>query len=87
MQIEFSKNKGEFPQRASISQQIKFSMRCQPNWDNLSDDKKETLERIAERISTILNGDPDSQKTWYSIAGYAKLIGDSIVELHQANDD
>lgn len=76
--------KGAFQLRASISQQIKSSMRWQPNWDNLSDDKKEALEMIADRISIILNGNADNKKTWYSIAGYAKLAGDSS---NESNDN
>lgn len=79
--------KGDFVQRASISQQIKSSMRWQPNWEQLSDDKKQALEGVADEISMILNGDSDCKKTWYNVAGYAKMVGDSIIESLRANDD
>lgn len=74
------KSKGEFLQRSSTSQQIKSTFRWQPNWENLSDYKKEALEMMADRISGILNGNSDNTKSWCSIEGYAKLVADSIQE-------
>ena len=49
-----------------------------PNWAALSDDKKEALGMIAHKIARILNGDPEYGDSWHDIAGYAKLVEDSL---------
>jgi hypothetical protein len=49
-----------------------------PNWTALSDDKKEALETIAVKMGRILNGDPEYADSWHDIAGYAKLVEDSL---------
>lgn len=82
--------KGDYRARAVLSQQLKNNLRWHPNWDNLKDDQKESLEMIMDRASMILNGNPDNQKNWYSISVYAKLAGDSttvINDISPSNDD
>ena len=49
-----------------------------PNWETLSDDKKEALEMTALKIGRILNGDPEYADSWHDIAGYAKLVEDTL---------
>jgi hypothetical protein len=49
-----------------------------PNWENLTDDKKESLEMIAHKIGRILNGDPEYKDSWHDIIGYTTLIESTL---------
>lgn len=69
---------GEFPQHARITQNIKRAMADSLNWQNLSDDKKESLEMVAHKIGRILNGDPEYKDSWHDITGYTKLVEDTL---------
>jgi hypothetical protein len=69
---------GSYPEQCRISQNIKRAMMDSPNWAALSDDKKEALEIIAVKMGRILNGDPEYADSWHDIAGYAKLVEDSL---------
>lgn len=73
-----SKSKGKFSDRATLNQMLKGSLRWHANWQELSDDKKEALEMIMDKISMIMNANPESRKTWFNVAGYAKLIADTL---------
>lgn len=65
---------GEYPEHARITQGIKRAMADSPNWEALSDDKKECLEMVAHKIGRILNGDPEYQDSWHDIIGYVRLV-------------
>tara|TARA_R110001599_G_scaffold100770_9_gene258138 strand:+ start:5389 stop:5901 length:513 start_codon:yes stop_codon:yes gene_type:complete len=69
---------GEFSDRARISQNIKNAMQDSQNWSSLSNDKKESLEMIASKISRILNGDPECKDSWHDITGYTKLVENTL---------
>ena len=71
---------GRFNEHARITQNLKRAMLDSPNWGAISDDKKEALEMLAHKIGRILNGDPEYKDSWHDIAGYAKLIDDSLNE-------
>ena len=58
--------------------EVKAAMADSPNWSDLADDQRETLEMVAHKIGRILNGDPDYDDSWVDIAGYAKLIADRL---------
>lgn len=75
---ERGKRYGDFTGRARITQDIKHAMYRAPNWNELSDDKKEALDMIAHKIGRILNGDPNYHDSWFDIIGYAKLIADGL---------
>ena len=78
---------GEFPNHATITQNIKRAMYKSPNWPTLSDDKKEALEMIAHKIGRILNGDPDYADSWTDIVGYAKLVErDLLIKLESVKE-
>ena len=64
---------GDYSDNASVSQSLKAWLWAQRGWNNLSHDKKETLEMIAQKIARILNGDPEYADNWHDIAGYAAL--------------
>lgn len=69
---------GKFTNHALITQNIKKSFSVSPNWEKLSDDKKEALEMIAHKIGRILNGDPEYHDSWHDIEGYARLVSDTL---------
>jgi hypothetical protein len=69
---------GSFDGHARITQNLKRAMADSPNWVDLADDQRETLEMIAHKIGRILNGDPNYDDSWVDIAGYAKLVADRL---------
>jgi len=71
---------GSFAGHSRITQNIKRSMVNSPNWELLSDDKREALEMVAHKIGRILNGDPEYKDSWHDIVGYTKLVEDTLDE-------
>lgn len=69
---------GSFDGHARITQNLKRVMVDSPNWSDLADDQRETLEMVAHKIGRILNGDPNYDDSWVDIAGYAKLVADRL---------
>ena len=65
---------GDFKEHARITQNLKRAMADSPNWADLPDDMRETLEMIAHKIGRILNGDPNYVDSWHDIIGYTRLI-------------
>jgi len=74
MSTERGDKYGDFTEQSEISQNIKAAVRNSPNWNNLSADKKESLEAIAMKMSRILNGDPEYDDSWVDIVGYVNLV-------------
>jgi len=71
---------GEYRERCKLVQELKDAMRFHDGWTRLTPDKKHALEFIMEKISRVLNGDPEYKDSWHDIAGYAKLVADSLPE-------
>ena len=69
---------GEFNEHARITQNIKRAMVDSPNWQNLSDDKKESLEMLAHKVGRILNGDPEYKDSWHDLSCYATLVANTL---------
>tara|TARA_R110000868_G_scaffold103723_1_gene285491 strand:+ start:132 stop:482 length:351 start_codon:yes stop_codon:yes gene_type:complete len=69
---------GKFTDHAAISQGLKAVMRNTPKWRDLSPDKKEALEMIAHKVARLLNGDSSHKDGWFDIAGYSKLVADTL---------
>jgi hypothetical protein len=69
---------GEFEDGAAIMQSLKGVMKSTDGWTRLSPPQREALEMIQHKIGRILNGDPNYADSWVDIAGYAKLISDSL---------
>lgn len=65
---------GDFKTHAMITQRIKRAMQDSPNWQVLTDDKRESLEMLAHKVGRILNGDPEYQDSWHDIIGYTRLV-------------
>lgn len=72
--IERGERYGSFKDHAFITQSLKRTMYATPNWATLTNDKKQALEIIADKIARILNGDPEYADNWHDIIGYARLI-------------
>jgi hypothetical protein len=65
---------GEFSEHARITQNLKRAMIDSPNWETLSDDKREALEMVAHKVGRVLNGDPEYKDSWHDIIGYTTLV-------------
>lgn len=50
------------------------------SWDNMSDDQRQDLDVIFDKISRILTGDPHYDDNWRDIAGYATLVLDNLTK-------
>lgn len=75
---ERGKRYGEFPDHATVTQQLKRVMYGFNPALRLADDQKEALDMIAHKLGRIINGDPDYADSWVDIAGYAKLVADRL---------
>ena len=66
---------GGYRETASTAQEIKRLFRASPNWTQhrLSYAQKESLDMIANKLSRLLNGNPNHTDTWHDIAGYSTL--------------
>ena len=71
---ERKKTHGDFKTHAAIAQHLKAGLYNCNNWANLSDDMKESLEMIQNKIARILNGNPEIKDHWTDIIGYATLV-------------
>lgn len=76
---------GNFANRARIAIGIKNAMHIAQGWSQLSDAQKQSLDSIADKISRILNGDPNHLDSWHDIAGYAQLVEQDIKRAEIAN--
>lgn len=74
---------GEFPDHSRITQNLKRAMQDSPKWQSLTDDQKEALEMIMNKIGRILNGDPNYADSWHDIAGYATLVEQALSQIDQ----
>lgn len=72
---------GDFSDHAEIAQALQDVMRARVGWTRLSDDKKQALTVIADKIARILNGDPEYRDNWHDIQGYAKLAEDRCSDV------
>jgi len=69
---------GAYELQSVLSQEIKRVMRQTPNWIELDNCMRESLDMIAVKISRILHGDPAHADSWHDIAGYARLVEDAL---------
>jgi hypothetical protein len=71
-------NYGSFLENATVTQNIKRAMSSGRNWQAITADKQEAMEMIAAKLGRILNGNPEHRDSWHDIAGYAKLVADTL---------
>lgn len=71
---------GVYNKVARTSQQLKATLRNGYSWkDNkLSLSQCESLELICNKLSRIVNGDPNYLDSWVDIIGYVQLIVNEI---------
>lgn len=71
---------GKFSGHANVTQDLKKVIRhhLKQREKKLTDEQIEALEMIAHKIGRIINGDPNYADSWVDIAGYAKLVSDSL---------
>lgn len=70
---------GSFDKQAGITQALKAVMAAPgSNWGRLSSPQREALEMIQHKIGRILVGDPNHADHWTDIAGYARLVADTL---------
>ena len=65
---------GDFLGHARITQNLKAAMVDSPNWEKLSQDKRECLDMLAHKLGRILNGDPEYKDSWTDCIGYLRLV-------------
>jgi hypothetical protein len=75
---ERGKRYGDFRSHARIAQSLKYILRQEGLWTDLSDDKQQALEVICDKMARIVNGDPEYHDNWHDIVGYAKLVADTL---------
>ncbi len=75
---ERARTHGQFADVASVAQRIKLTLRSAPGWDDLSEQQRESLEMICNKLGRILSGDPNEPDHWRDISGYAELIARAV---------
>lgn len=75
---ERAKTHGEFADVASVAQRVKSALRAAPGWADLSEQQRESLEMICNKMGRILSGDPNEPDHWRDISGYAELIARAV---------
>lgn len=78
---EREKNYGDYGDVSDTSQRIKNVLRQNPNWDELYQFQRESLDMIANKIARIVNGNKDYVDSWVDIGGYSQLVVDRIKDL------
>lgn len=69
---------GDFKKTFAVIQEIKLAMQAGDGWDHMPLERREALEMIAVKIGRLVNGDSGHADSWHDIAGYARLVEDSL---------
>lgn len=76
---ERSKTHGSFEDNAQISQALKRLFRVHSeDYRDLDVAQREALDMIALKLSRILSGHANFKDHWDDIAGYARLVSESL---------
>lgn len=78
---------GDFTDNARVSEGIMDGLRCEEGFQNLRPVHKAALNVIAQKMSRIVNGDPEYKDNWHDIEGYAKLAEDRCLGRSKADSD
>lgn len=70
---ERAKIRGDFREQARVSQNLK-RMLHDARGQQLSDEQRECLEHMLEKMARIVTGDPDEVDAWRDLIGYPTLI-------------
>ncbi len=82
---------GEFKDQAVIAVALKNVLRYQwsddlltltirPGWARLEPYQQHALDITCDKLSRIINGDPNYLDNWHDIQGYAKLVEDRLIQ-------
>lgn len=74
---------GSYRDVSDLSQNLQRVMRNSKNWESMTNDNRESMQIICNKIARILNGDPDHLDSWHDISGYATLVENRIRESQQ----
>lgn len=69
---------GDFSDNAELSQCLEQACKNHAGYGNLTTLHREALKFIFQKISRIVNGDPNYADNWHDIQGYAKLVEDRL---------
>lgn len=69
---------GEYATLSATSQDLKSIVRNGANYHILESEMMESLDLICNKIARIVNGDCHYIDSWHDIAGYAKLVEDTL---------
>lgn len=69
---------GDFESVAETTRALMRTLADADRFDELSAAQYEALHMICSKMARIVNGDPDYPDNWHDIAGYAKLVEDTI---------
>jgi len=70
---ERAKIRGDFREQARVSQNLK-RMLHDARGQQLSDEQRECLEHMLEKMARIVTGDPNEADAWLDLIGYPTLI-------------
>lgn len=76
--IERGSRYGDFSDNAELSQKLEAMIRCAKGYTGMDFIHREALKFIFQKISRIVNGDPNYADNWHDIQGYAKLVEDRL---------
>lgn len=73
---------GDYNETARLAQMFKCVLRSAKNWEDIPDDRKESLDLITLKIARILSGNPDFAEHWDDIIGYASLVARTLKDVN-----
>jgi len=77
---------GDFGINAAISQGIKDTLRCGPQWQSLTPAQREAIDVIAAKLARIVTGDYNCLDHYRDIIGYGQLAMEATARLKAATD-
>ena len=75
---------GDFGVVAYTSQQIQNQLRVHDTEKGYTMVQREALQMIASKLARIRCGNRNHRDSWLDIAGYAKLVADSIQQAEES---
>lgn len=69
---------GDFAVTFGVIQKIKDALKSAPGWADMPLERREALEMIAVKMGRLVSGDSGHADSWHDIAGYARLVEESI---------
>jgi hypothetical protein len=72
------KTHGEFTDNARVMQALKYVIRSERTWDDMTPVQKEALDMILHKVGRIVTGNSDEPDHWLDIEGYARLVRERL---------